>query len=46
VRYAGAQKATGGTITSPSPGANTVHTFTGPGTFTTNTATPAVYSVN
>ena len=46
VRYAGAQKATGGTITSPSPGANTVHTFTGPGTFTTNAATSAIYSVN
>jgi hypothetical protein len=34
IRYAGAQGATGGTITS-SPG-YTIHTFTGDGTFATN----------
>jgi hypothetical protein len=43
VRYSGSQGATGGTITSPSPGANTIHTFTGSGTFRSNTR---IYSVN
>ena len=37
-------RATGGSISTIS--GYTVHTFTGPGTFTTNTAIPAVYSVN
>jgi len=44
VRYTGVQSATGGTI-STSPG-YTIHTFTGPGTFTTNAAASAIYSVN
>ena len=35
IRYAGAQKATGGTITTV--GSDTVHTFTSSGTFTTGT---------
>jgi hypothetical protein len=38
--------ATGGTITNPAPGAYTIHTFTGPGTFAVNAAVSAAYSVN
>jgi hypothetical protein len=34
IRYAGSQSATGGTITSS--GGYTIHTFTGDGTFTSN----------
>jgi hypothetical protein len=50
VRYSGSQQATGGSSISPStaPG-YTVHTFTGPGTFTTNSdfgLTFTGYSVN
>jgi hypothetical protein len=41
VRYSGSQGATGGTVTT-SPGF-TIHTFTGPGTFTSNTA---IYNIN
>jgi hypothetical protein len=37
IRYAGAQVATGGTVTNPSPGAYTVHTFTGDGSFVVGT---------
>jgi tripartite-type tricarboxylate transporter receptor subunit TctC len=43
VRYAGAQGATGGTANTTSAPGYTVHTFTGPGVFTTNAA---LYSVN
>ena len=41
VRYSGSQAATGGTVTSS--GGNTIHTFTGDGTFRANTLS---YSVN
>ena len=34
IRYSGSQGATGGTVTIS--GANTIHTFTGDGTFTSN----------
>ena len=44
IRYAGSQGATGGTITT-SPGF-TIHTFTGPGTFSSNATIAAAYSVN
>jgi hypothetical protein len=44
VRYTGSQGATGGTITSS--GGYCIHTFTGDGTFTSNTAIGAVYNVN
>jgi hypothetical protein len=37
IRYSGSPGATGGTITTPS--GNTVHTFTGDGTFTSNADT-------
>ena len=46
IRYSGSQGATGGTITNPSPGAYTIHTFTGPGTFSSNATIAAAYSVN
>jgi hypothetical protein len=47
IRYTGSQNASGGTITT-SPG-YTIHTFTGPGIFKSNTqanATSAVYNIN
>jgi hypothetical protein len=37
IRYSGSQGATGGTVTTS--GANTIHTFTGDGTFTSNAVT-------
>jgi hypothetical protein len=43
IRYSGGQAATGGTVTSPSPGAYTVHTFTGDGSFVVN---PSSYLIN
>jgi hypothetical protein len=49
VRYAGVQGATGGTANPSSAPGYTVHTFTGPGTFTTNSnygLTVTGYSVN
>ena len=41
IRYSGAQAAGGGTYSSS--GGNSIHTFTGDGTFSTNTS---IYSIN
>ena len=49
IRYAGAQAAGGGVYSNPAPGAYSIHTFTGSGTFTTNSnfrATSTGYLVN
>jgi hypothetical protein len=48
VRYSGTQRATGGTANTTSAPGYTVHSFTGPGTFTTNSnfIISASYSVN
>jgi hypothetical protein len=47
IRYAGSQGGTGGTggTITTSPGF-TIHTFTGPGTFTSNATIAAAYSIN
>jgi hypothetical protein len=46
IRYTGSQAATGGTVNpSVTPG-YTIHTFTGPGSFNTNTAIAGTYSIN
>jgi hypothetical protein len=44
IRYAGAQLAGGGNYSNPAPGATSIHTFTGDGTFRSNAA--AVYVIN
>jgi hypothetical protein len=41
IRYSGSRGANGGTITSS--GGNTIHTYTGDGTFTANAA---IYNLN
>ena len=46
VRYTGSQAATGGTVNPSSTPGYTIHTFTGPGSFNTNTTIAATYSVN
>jgi hypothetical protein len=43
IRYSGSQAATGGTVTTPSPGAYTVHTFTGDDNFVVD---PSSYLIN
>jgi hypothetical protein len=42
IKYSGSQGAVGSSNTSPS-GGNTIHTYTGDGTFTANAA---IYSIN
>jgi hypothetical protein len=42
IRYSGSQGAVGSSNTSPS-GGNTIHTYTGDGTFTANAA---IYNIN
>ena len=42
----GAQGATGGTVNPSATPGYTIHTFTWPGTFTTNAAIAATYSIN
>ena len=44
VRYTGAQTATGGTVTTS--GSNTIHTFTGSGTFTPQNTSTQLYFIN
>jgi hypothetical protein len=46
IRYTGSQAATGGTVNPSATPGYTIHTFTGPGSFNTNTAIAATYSIN